>query len=105
MGVLQMRTSPVEGRRRALAKELWTWASSAGVSQIVIVGPCAAYMREDADINSVSPLRLAHCGIGDSSDVLTTLLAKAGLAEFVLPLAGTCPPDEVGSETATSTLC
>lgn len=88
LSVLQMRSPPVDGRRRALAKEIFAWASSAGVTQIIIVAPCALYMREDSDINAKSPLRFAHTGIGCTSDELATLLLKAGLSEWVLPLAG-----------------
>jgi len=95
LSVLQMRSPPVDGRRRALAKEIFAWASSAGVTQIIIVGPCALYMREDSDINAKSPLRFAHTGIGCTSDELVTLLLKAGLSEWVLPLAGVAPDLEL----------
>merc|ERR1711971_88782 len=50
-------------------------------------------MREDADINSSTPLRFAHSGVSNS-DELTALLEKAGLTKFVLPLAGPAAPDE-----------
>jgi hypothetical protein len=93
LSVLQIRSPPVEGRRRALAKEIWTWASGVGIAQIVVVAPCASYMREDADINSSSPLRYAHIDDNSSNDLIE-LLQKAGLSEFVLPFAGPAPPEE-----------
>lgn len=93
LSVLQMRSPPVEGRRFALAKEIWAWASSVGVLQIVIVAGCAQWMRQDADLNAITPLRFAHASLGDS-DELTALLAKAGLSEFVLPLLPVAAPEE-----------
>jgi hypothetical protein len=50
-------------------------------------------MREDADINSSSPLRYAHIDDNSSNDLIE-LLQKAGLSEFVLPFAGPAPPEE-----------
>lgn len=93
LSVLQMRSPPIDGRRRALAKEIYSWAAKVGVAQIVIVGPCAAYTREDADINSTVPLRFAHVS-GHGSE-FSDLLAKAGLGEFIRPLA---PPAAEGEE-------
>jgi hypothetical protein len=97
LSVLQLRSSPSEGRRRALAKELWSWASNAGVSQIVIVASCAAYIREDADLNSASRLRFAHTGLRSTDDP-APLLEKAGLNGFVLPLANSLPPSSMEDE-------
>lgn len=96
LSVLQMRSPPVDGRRRALAKELWMWAAKAGVSQIVVVGPVAAYMRLDTDLNSASPIRITSAGLGNADDI-TSLLTKAGLGQFVLPLAGPAEPEDVES--------
>jgi len=93
--VLQIRSAPVDGRRRALAKELWDWACNARVSQLLIVSPCAAYMRRDFDMNTKTNIRFAHTGLGADPAALVT---EAGFADQVLPLSSSLPVVETDEE-------
>lgn len=86
--VLQIRSPPADGRRRALAKDLWEWACNARFSQLLIVSPCAAYMRQDADLNSKTSIRYAHTGLSVDP---ATLIADAGFGDQVLPLSSSLP--------------
>mmetsp|Transcript_64167 Transcript_64167/g.101788 ORF Transcript_64167/g.101788 Transcript_64167/m.101788 type:complete len:287 (+) Transcript_64167:34-894(+) len=93
--VLQIRSPPVDGRRRALAKELWDWACNARFSQLLVVSPCAAYMRQDADLNSKTSIRFAHTGTCTDP---AALVAEAGFGEQVLPLSNSLPPVSTDDE-------
>ncbi|CAE7255118.1 psmG2, partial [Symbiodinium natans] len=57
LSVLQLRSGAVEGKRQTLAKDLLRWAQDAGVSQILILSPCSAHVKRDADLRATSQLR------------------------------------------------
>mmetsp|Transcript_36849 Transcript_36849/g.68650 ORF Transcript_36849/g.68650 Transcript_36849/m.68650 type:complete len:274 (+) Transcript_36849:79-900(+) len=57
LSVLQLRSGAAEGKRQALAKELLRWAQDAGVAQILVLAPCSAHVKRDADLRAPSQLR------------------------------------------------
>lgn len=58
LSMLQLRSGAAEGKRQTLAKELLRWAQDAGVSQILILAPCSAHVKRDADLRAASQLRV-----------------------------------------------
>lgn len=96
--VLQLRSPALEGRRAALASELWSWARSQGVAHVVVVAPAAAFVKVDADLQAATELRYVHLRSRSGSDGGGELLVKAGLGSQVLPLAHSLPQPEEAQE-------
>lgn len=67
LSVLQLRSSVAEGRRWALARELWAWAKGAGVTELVVVSSCAAHVKVDADLAAETDLRFVRIAGGSSN--------------------------------------
>lgn len=87
--VLQLRSLVSAGCRRAFAKELWSWASAAGVAQILLLAPCAAFVKVDADLDATTELRYLHFGADSDAP-----LAELGLTSNILPLGHSLPEDD-----------
>lgn len=64
LSVLQIRSGVVEGRRRALAAELFEWARVAGVAEVVVLSSCSSHVKEDADFAVDTNLRFLRLGGG-----------------------------------------
>lgn len=62
--ILQLRSPVVEGKRRTLAKEIYEWAQTCGVAEIIVVSGCASYVKVDADLAANTDLRYALAGAG-----------------------------------------
>lgn len=70
LSVLQYRSGPVEGRRRAMADEVWQWARKAGVVELVVVSSCSSHVKADADFGASTELRYIRfrCDGGNDTD-------------------------------------
>lgn len=64
LSVLQLRSMIKEGRRDALARELWEWACEQGVTQLIIVSSCSSHVKVDADFAAGTDLRYVSLGAG-----------------------------------------
>lgn len=80
LSVLQIRTGATDGKRRAVAQEIFAWAEVAGVSNLVIVSSCASYVKIDQDFAAQTELRFIGIGEGASWP------EQAGLGTACLPL-------------------
>eukprot|EP00927_Polykrikos_kofoidii_P073220 TRINITY_DN69282_c0_g1_i1.p1 TRINITY_DN69282_c0_g1~~TRINITY_DN69282_c0_g1_i1.p1 ORF type:complete len:351 (+),score=63.52 TRINITY_DN69282_c0_g1_i1:110-1054(+) len=58
--VLQIRSQPVAGRRGAVAQEIWAWARSMGIAEMLIVAPCSSHVKVDADFAASTELRFVR---------------------------------------------
>lgn len=67
LSVLQLRSAVVEGRRGALAAELWAWACAQGVSELLIISSCSSHVRSDRDLASGTGLRFVCLGGEESA--------------------------------------
>lgn len=92
LAVLQLRSPSIPGRRRALAADIVSWASSAGVVELIVVGPCSSHVKGDVDLASDTPLRFVRvCSKGGSKPA-----APAWEGGAPLPLGHSLAPEEVG---------
>jgi len=84
--VLQLRTEAADGRRRAVAEELWAWAREVGIAEIVVVTSCSSHVKVDADLGATTELRYAHVAAegGGSSQCP---LGPGGMDLPLLPLS------------------
>lgn len=62
LSILQLRSPTVEGKRGALAREIWTWACEMGVSEMIIVGASSSHTKVDADLAASTNLRYLCSG-------------------------------------------
>eukprot|EP00933_Yihiella_yeosuensis_P028323 TRINITY_DN22136_c0_g1_i1.p1 TRINITY_DN22136_c0_g1~~TRINITY_DN22136_c0_g1_i1.p1 ORF type:complete len:290 (-),score=52.08 TRINITY_DN22136_c0_g1_i1:106-975(-) len=85
VSILQLRSPTVEGRRKALARDILAWARSVGVSSVLVLASCSAHVRVDADLRENSELR---CLSSSSSTVRD--------AGAVLPLGHSLSEEELG---------
>merc|ERR1712045_745446 len=65
LSVLQLRSMVKEGRRNTLAQELWAWACTQGIGELVIVSSCSSHVKVDADFAAGSNLRYVLLGAGN----------------------------------------
>lgn len=81
LSVLQIRSAVIDGRRNALAQDIWSWACGEGAAELVIVSSCSSHVKVDADFAAGSDLRYVwmHSAGGPS--------AESGLSADVLPLS------------------
>lgn len=85
--ILQLRSAPVAGRRRALAEEILTWARGAGVAQVLVLASCSSHVKTDADLGVATQLRYVALGaaVEPGGEALEELLPLGfGLPEEVL---------------------
>jgi len=80
LSVLQLRSPIIEGRRQAFAEELWCWACSEGVAELLILGSCSSHVKGDADLVAATDLRYVCINSLDRHAMVK------GLGAEVLPL-------------------
>lgn len=73
LSVLQLRSPIIEGRRRAFAEELWCWACSEGVAELLILGSCSSHVKGDADLVAATDLRYVCINTVDRDAMVKTL--------------------------------
>lgn len=83
--VLQLRAPVVEGKRSALAQEIWDWACAEGAAQLVVVSACSSHVKGDADLAASTDLRYVR--VGAAAEDLK-------LGADVLPLGHGLPKEE-----------
>lgn len=81
LSVLQLRSPIIEGRRQTFAEELWCWACSEGVAEILILGSCSSHVKGDADLVAATDLRYVCVNLADKDAIVKTLGSE------VLPLS------------------
>jgi len=92
LSVLQIRSPVVDGRSKALADEIYAWAKSAGVAELVLVAPNSSHVKTDADLAEATNLRYVQAG-------LATPVEDLGLGAQILPLShGAVPEAEEETE-------
>lgn len=64
LSVLQLRSPTVEGKRGAMARDIWTWACQMGVAEMIIVGASSSHTKVDADLAARTSLRFLCSGYG-----------------------------------------
>lgn len=94
LAVLQMRSPPIPGRRRALAADIISWASSVGVVELIVVAPCSAHVKGDVDLAADSQLRFVRVGSKGGCTPEAPEGDKDGSA--ALPLGHSLSPEQVG---------
>lgn len=67
LSVLQLRSPTVEGKRGAMAREIWSWACQMGVAEMIIVGASSSHTKVDADLAASTNLRFVCSGYGPDS--------------------------------------
>jgi len=80
LSVLQLRSGIVEGRRQAFVQELWTWARSGGVAEIIVLSSCSSHVKADADMAAHTDLRYVFVGGSTPTE------AELGVGKAALPL-------------------
>jgi len=73
LSVLQLRSPIIEGRRQAFAEELWCWACSEGVAELLILGSCSSHVKGDADLVAATDLRYVCINPVDRHVMIDTL--------------------------------
>jgi len=73
VSVLQLRSPIIDGRRQAFAQELWCWACSEGVAELLILGSCSSHVKGDADLVAATDLRYVCINPVDRDAMVKTL--------------------------------
>lgn len=72
LSVVQLRSGPIEGRRRFVAEDLWKWACESGAAEVVILSSCSSHVQVDADLAASTRLRYVRVPCAEGGPVEPT---------------------------------